>query len=74
MRITFLFILTTLISVSVVGQQFQKKLSIKLDPGTKPSQAFWADADNDSLLDIILTDTSQHQLSILALKVLFTVR
>jgi gliding motility-associated-like protein len=64
MRAGILFIVL-LISFSVAGQQFQKKLSLKLDPGTKPFEIGWANVDNDSLLDIILTDTSAHMVKVI---------
>ena len=55
-----------LLSYSVTGQQFQNKATFKLQAGSEPLQAGWADVNNDSLLDMILSIKSQNRISLIA--------
>ena len=68
MKKNLLLPMACLLSFSVTGQQFQNKVSFKLQAGSQPLQVAWADANNDSLLDIILSVKNQNQVSLVAYK------
>lgn len=56
----------SLLTFCATGQQFQTKTSFKLQAGNQPLQVGWADVNNDSLLDMILSVKNQNQVSLIA--------